>query len=171
MKSKFRHILFSKYSLLVLSAILFALSFIFSKLYTGKSFVSREGRIAEKYLAKHQRDFNDFTNDTALVRLFVDDRESKQQFDRAAAKSYVKCLYTADDFGGVKMKFWSNNLIVPTPDMFVEEDGEYFLSLANGSYLVLKKTLSLPNYPDRQIHRTAHRRRRLVPTPRDSVWQ
>lgn len=149
MKPRLQHILFNKISLLFFAALLFALSFIFNKLYTNRSSVTREVKLLERYLAKYENTFNDFVEDTALIRRLVEKRETESEFNRVTKNNYGLFLYTANDFGSVQMKFWSDQLAVIPPETFAAADGEYFQNLANGHYLTIKKTLSVAGINDK----------------------
>jgi two-component system, NtrC family, nitrogen regulation sensor histidine kinase NtrY len=148
-KPRLRHILFNKYSLLFLAALLFALSFIFNKLYTNRSSVTREARLLEQYISHHEDNFNRFLADTALIRKLIEKKESLEEFDRLAARPYGIFLYRANDFGGVNMTFWSDQLAVPPSEAFAAEDGEYFHELSNGSYVMVKKTIAVSGVPEK----------------------
>ncbi len=143
MKRFLQNILLRKYSLLALAIVLFILSFVFNKLYTNRSSVAKEGRLAEKYITGRQQDFSSFLQDTLLIRKLVEKKESLQEFNRVSTKRYGIFLYRGDDLGNVWMSFWSDQLVLPPPDIHAREDGEYFLRLLNGYYVVVKQTLSL----------------------------
>ena len=76
MKPPLKKILSSKYSLLLLASVLFILSFVFNKLYSDRSSVTREVRVAEKYIHRQQNDFNEFLKDTALINRLLVNQES-----------------------------------------------------------------------------------------------
>ncbi len=138
-----RNILFSKYSFLFLAVILFTVSFFFHEQYSGRSSVSREVKLLEKYLHKEQQSFAAFLADTALVRKLASKTESVQELNSLISGSHGSFLYVADMFGRVQMRFWSDQLAVPPPEIFGAEDGEYFQQLNNGYYLIEKRTFSL----------------------------
>ena len=142
------NIIKSKYSLLVLVGLLFGFSFIFNKLYTHRSSITRETRLLEKYLAQQEYDFHSFLADTAFVRRLIERKESARELERHASKPYTSYLYTADEFGSVRMRSWSDQLAVPPQDVFAKEDGEYMQELSNGQYLIVKETVSLPGIRD-----------------------
>jgi two-component system nitrogen regulation sensor histidine kinase NtrY len=142
-KPRIRHIFLSQYSFLFIAAVLFALSIIFSKLYTTKSSISQDTRELEKYLEKQQRDFDEFITDTSFLRELVQKKETLKEFNRLAGKRYGIFLYAANDVGGVYMKFWSDQLVMPPQALFAAADGEYFYYLSNGYYIGQKRTLSL----------------------------
>jgi two-component system nitrogen regulation sensor histidine kinase NtrY len=138
-----RNIFFSKYSLLFIAVILFVISFVFNKLYTNRSSVSREARLCREYIIKQQEDFNRLIADTALLGKLINEKESLPEFRRVAERQYSLFLYQANDFGNVFMKFWSNQQAEPLHEIFAAEDGEYFQRLPNGYYVAVKKTFSL----------------------------
>lgn len=133
--------LLSKYSLLVLASILFILSFVFNKLYGNRSSVAKEVRVAEKYLQRQQKDFNEFLKDTALVNRLLGNNESLKEFSNLASKRYSIFLYTVNQDGDEGMKFWNDKLVTPSPALLTAADGEYFSHLSNGWYYSIKKTL------------------------------
>lgn len=142
MKPSFRNIFPAKYGLLILSAVLFALSFFLNKLYSNRSSVAQEVQLVESYLHEQQNDFTLLLTDTSLLNRLINKTESLNEFQDLAARNYGFFLYTQDAFGQLDMKFWSDQLIVPSPDLLGTADGEYFKKLSNGWYYVIKKTLT-----------------------------
>ncbi|HKC35699.1 MAG TPA: hypothetical protein VKB95_06540, partial [Chitinophagaceae bacterium] len=142
MKPLSKNILLGKYSLLVLATILFILSFVFNKLYSNRSSVAKEVRVAEKYLQRQQKDFNEFLKDTALVNRLLANNESFKEFSDLTSKPYSIFLYSENANVLDGMKFWNGKLISPSPDLLNAADGEYFSHLSNGWYYTIKKTLS-----------------------------
>ena len=142
MKSYSRNILLTKYSLLIFSVILFTFSFFFNKLYSNRSSVTQEIKLAEKYLHRKQADYNLFLKDTSLINRLLSGTEMLKEFSHLASKPYGIFLYTVNAFGYIDMKFWSDQLIVPPPGMLSANDGEYFLHLSNGWYYTIKNTIT-----------------------------
>ena len=134
MKLNLRNIFSGKYLLLVLAIVLFALSFLFNKLYSNRSFVAQEVNRMEKYLARHEKDFNDFVKDTFLVNRLMAREETKTEFSRLAEKPYGIFLYATHDLKESEMMFWSEQLITPPPEILVADDGEYFGSEVVGGW-------------------------------------
>jgi two-component system nitrogen regulation sensor histidine kinase NtrY len=130
-------------SLLVAAVVLFILSFVFNTLYTDRSAVSNEVANAERYLHRQQYDFNNFLQDTSLVNRLVDNVASGSEYTSTANKKYGIFLYQVSDEGGLAMRFWGNQLILPPAETYSMGDMEEFMSLSNGDYLVLKRTLHL----------------------------
>jgi two-component system nitrogen regulation sensor histidine kinase NtrY len=147
-KPSLRNIIVSKYSLLILAILLFGISVIFNKLYTNRTSVAREARLMQNYLLTQESHFYAFVKDTALIRKFVLQSESRNDLKNLRNQAYTTFLYTADAFGSVQMKAWSDQQAIPPQDIFAKEDGEYFDELNNGKYLVVKETISLPGIQD-----------------------
>ena len=135
-----RNMVRSKYVLLLISGILFLLSFFFNKEFSNRSSVIRETRLAEKYLQTQERDFEHFLADTALVRKTMDHEESLEELTALTKKKYGIFIYNMPPYRALEMKFWSDQLVAPPADLINEEDGEYFRKLSNGWYSVIKRT-------------------------------
>ncbi len=127
--------------LLLLAALLFIFSYAFNKLYTNHSSISREVKLAEDYIHRHQKNFTNFIEDSSLVKNLLTNKESLDEFSKVTAKKYGIFFYTVSQFGETTMKFWSDHLAVPPDDLLGREDGEYFRQLSNGWYVIIKKTL------------------------------
>ncbi|HEX5653219.1 MAG TPA: histidine kinase dimerization/phospho-acceptor domain-containing protein, partial [Chitinophagaceae bacterium] len=151
MKPHWKNILFSKYGLLLAGIALFTFSLVFNKLYTNRTSVARELRLAENYIAHHQQDFNRLLKDSTLMRRLVQRKESLPEFESLANRKYGIFVYTADELGKVYMQFWSDQVAVPPPELFAMEDGESFHKLANGYYVAVKKTMTLQDLADNVI--------------------
>lgn len=143
MKPLLRNNFFWKLGLLVAAITLFSLSYIFNTIYTVRSSVITEERNAERYLHERQRDFDDFLKNTALINKLIQNTESEDDFDDVVAKGYGVFLYTVSNSGTISLNFWSNQLILPPPETYVNADFEDYMELANGDYLVIKRTLEL----------------------------
>ena len=147
MKQLLRNIFLSKYGLLILTVVLFSLSFAFNKLYTNSRSFVQEVRVAEKYIQHQQQDFNSFLDDTLLVKKLINNNVSKNEFDYFTAKKYGIFLYTINISGNWGLATWSNQLVVPPIEAFAKPDGTYSLHLVNGYYVVEKKTIAIDKEP------------------------
>ncbi len=144
-----KNILLSKYSLLLLALLLFSFSFVFNKLYSNRSSVAQEVKLAERYLREQQDDFIKFTRDTFTIGRLLGEAETLAEFSDLEKKKYGIFLYSTDQFGVSEMRFWSDQLVVPPQDMLTAADGEYFSKESNGWYYIIKKTLTDSTRPDR----------------------
>ena len=143
MKPLFKHIFFRHYGLLVLATLLFLLSFVFNTYYSKRSLVGRERKLLENYIQYQQKDFYKFLQDSVQLRHLVQRNESLEEFKSVESKDYGIYLLAESIFGGYDLLFWSDQLIVPPAQSYHLPDGEYFQHLANGFYVVIKKTFSL----------------------------
>lgn len=146
MKPLVRNNLIWKFSLLIASAFLFVLSFVFNTLYTSRSSVAEEVRIAERYLHRQEKDFDRFLKDTTLIRQLAENRELSQDFYKTIGKEYGIFLYKVNKSGTLTLKFWSNQLVLPPPETFWMDDAEEFMKLPNGYYLVIKRNLEVDQH-------------------------
>ncbi|MBL0130048.1 MAG: hypothetical protein IPP43_02065 [Chitinophagaceae bacterium] len=149
MKSLLKNIFFRKYSLLFGAALLFTLSLVFNKLYSNRSSVAQEVKLAEKYIHHQYNDFGAFTRDTVLINRLLAQAETINEFNHLAAKKYTIFLYSEDLFGNSDMRFWSDHLVVPPADILTATDGEFFLKELNGWYYVIKKIV--PGRQERKL--------------------
>ena len=136
-----RNIFSRKYLVLLLALLFFLLSFVFNTLYSNRSSVTQEVKKLERYLEKRETDFNSFTRDTLLINRLLSKEESLAEIDRFSKKPYGIFLYKIKEFGENEMAFWSDKLVVPSPEALNAPDGEYFYHLPNGYYYTIKKTL------------------------------
>lgn len=143
MKPHLKNIPGTKYSLLILSAFLLFFSFFFTKIYSSRSSVTQEGKKAESYLHRLQKDFNSVLADTGLINRLLSRTSPLQEFTSLTTKPYGIFLYSRDDFGNTRMLFWSDQLAVPPDELMASADGEYFDKLSNGWYVITKKSLLL----------------------------
>ncbi len=145
MKPSFKNILVSKYSLLILASLFFTLSFVFNKLYSNRSSVAQEVKLAEKYIRHQQNDFASFCKDTSTISRLLAQGETLTEFNHLATKKYGIFLYSIDEFGSAEMRFWNDQLVVPPAAMLTADDGEYFSEEPNGLYYIIKKTVADSN--------------------------
>jgi len=146
-KLSFRNIFLQKYTLLVFSGILFTLSVFFNTLYTNRTSIVQEVRLAESYLQDQQKNFNAFLADSQMLHKLVTSEANTKEFYDYTSKNYAIFLYTLNNSGNWGMANWSTQLIVPPVEAFGKADGNYFLRLANGYYFVEKRTLELNGAP------------------------
>ena len=128
-----------------MAALLFTLSFVFNKLYSNRSSIVQEVKLAEKYIKNQQNDFAFFCKDSSTINRLLGFRESLSEFNQLATKKYGIFLYSKDEFGNIEMKFWNDQLVVPSSEILAAEDGEYFSKQPNGWYYCIKETLQ--GYP------------------------
>ncbi|PZR21305.1 MAG: histidine kinase [Citrobacter freundii] len=132
-----------KYSLLVLALLLFTLSFFFNKIYTNRSTVTDEVRLAQKYLQKHEEDFNQFLTDTALLFRLAENVEPLQDLEKTTSKKYGIFLYKQSDDSTLSLRFWNTQANIPPESSFRSGEIEEGVKLENGYYFLIKKFVTL----------------------------
>jgi len=132
-----------KYSLLVLALLLFTLSFFFNKIYTNRSTVTDEVRIAQRYLQKYEEDFNKFLTDTALLFRLAENVEPQQDLEKVTAKKYGIFLYKQGDDSTLSLHFWNTQADIPPDSSFPGGELEQGMKLENGYYFLIKRFVRL----------------------------
>lgn len=127
--------------MLALSVLLFVLSFVFNKIYSNDSSVSREARKLENYLMNRQEDFDDFLKDSVLIARLISKQEKHEEFSDVIEKPYGIFLYRKSAFEKPDLKFWSDQLVVPSDELLSIADGKYFKKLPNGWYYMVKESV------------------------------
>ncbi|MCX6318132.1 MAG: HAMP domain-containing sensor histidine kinase [Bacteroidetes bacterium] len=147
LKNKFiRH-----YGWLILAVLFFASSFIFSRLYSGKSSINREVRLAEQYINERLEDFYTQIKDTARLNRLMANTEELPEFERMIKKDFSLYLFAKDGYNDPQLKFWSDHQAVPPTGYTDSADGEYFKRLANGWYVIAKHSLPVTDTLQRQV--------------------
>ncbi|MDP4262311.1 MAG: ATP-binding protein [Bacteroidota bacterium] len=141
MKPLLRNKFFWKLGLLSAAVILFTLSYVYNTIYTVRSSVITEKNNAENYLHQRQRDFDAFLTNTSLIQKLTGNTESDKEFNDVVARGYGIFLYTVNNSGTLSLNFWSSQLILPPQETYPMGDFEDYMQLANGHYLVIKRTL------------------------------
>ncbi len=149
MKKRLRHILFSRYSLLVLAVIFFGLSFVSNYYFTRISAVAHEKKSLTHYIRQKESDFNQFIRDSGLLRKLILNKETLGEFKTLENKGYGIYIVAESVFGDQQMIFWNNQNIVPSLFSYNHNDGEYFKKLGNGYYVIIKKYFSLKGMTNR----------------------
>jgi two-component system, NtrC family, nitrogen regulation sensor histidine kinase NtrY len=134
-----------RYGLLALSLLLFGLSFVFNKIYTSRTSVQQEVKIAEQYLNDNTDVFDQLVSDTALLQKFLSQSASRHDFTKLSEKPFGFFLYTAAAYFSPSMIFWNQQLASPSDDVIAGQDGTYFRKLSNGYYVIIKKTIPAVN--------------------------
>ena len=142
LKDRIKYIFSGKYIFLFFSVIFFVLAFISGNIYFNSFSVAREVKLLEKNLHHRQKEFNNFLQDTSLINKLIQKKDTLPEFEVLVEKKFGIYLYTTDIFGTAGLKFWNQQLIVPPPELQGFADGEYFMSLSNGRYLAIKKTVA-----------------------------
>ncbi|MFN2457336.1 MAG: ATP-binding protein [Chitinophagaceae bacterium] len=129
--------------LLYSAGILFLLSFATLYYFQRQPSIKQEEKKLERFLHSQQRDFEQFFTNTVLISRLVRQTESLDTFRNLIKKEYGIFLY-AETLQQQELLFWNTQKILP-PKADSLADGEYFKQLANGYYVIIKKSLRLPD--------------------------
>ncbi len=140
-----------KLALLITAIVLFLLSYVSSFYFYVNPSVGYEKKRLEKYIHNQEKDFQEFLEDSALIRKLIQKRESLEEFKNIAEKEYGIFLFTEFLFEEHELFFWSNQKILPPISDHLLPDGEYFQQLANGYYVVVKRTLQLAGIDNKVV--------------------
>lgn len=146
MKNTFLNKLYSINGLLLTAFLFFSLSFIFNKIYTEKTSLSREKGLLQDYVNKYRTQFDDFVKDTQLVRRLLENDISKKEVEKLADDKLGIYLFYEDEYGNYESKFWNNQLAYPKLIDLSKKEDENFYYLLNGYYVQVKKQIVLPGY-------------------------
>jgi two-component system, NtrC family, nitrogen regulation sensor histidine kinase NtrY len=105
-----------------------------------------ERRRAEKYLFAMQEDFESLLKDSSLIIKLVQNKESEKEFKSVIDKNYGVYLYTVNKSGSLSMNFWNTQLILPPADTYPRGDFEEYAKLANGHYLIVKRSAQIGDH-------------------------
>lgn len=129
---------------LLLSALgLMALAVFFSFYFFTAPSIQAERNSLQHYIQNQQKDFETLLDDTAIMRRLVQQKITVEQFERLDEKPYGIFLYAETINSTPQFLFWNDHKILPPDPDFDLEDGEYFRELANGFYVVEKRTVQL----------------------------
>jgi nitrogen fixation/metabolism regulation signal transduction histidine kinase len=135
--------LYSVNGLLLTAFLFFSLSFIFNRMYTGKTSLRREAGLLQDYIHTYERKFENFLSDTQLVKKILDDKVTKHELEQLTSDELGIYLFYEDDFGNLIPRFWSHQLVFPKEVTPADKEEPVFQQLDNGFYVQLKKTLRL----------------------------
>ncbi|MBS1946303.1 MAG: GHKL domain-containing protein [Bacteroidetes bacterium] len=94
----------------------------------------------QNFLQKREKDFLDIAKNQKLLHELATGSYDGNQLKTLADKNYTLLLYKNDD-GIPELKFWNNQQLLLSDSILKKSDGNYFLSLLNGEYECLKRTV------------------------------
>jgi two-component system, NtrC family, nitrogen regulation sensor histidine kinase NtrY len=96
----------------------------------------------QSFLQEREGDFQQLTQDTALLTRLADRAYSKKELDQMVQKKYGVFLYGQDTSGnGLFLQFWNDQRSLPTRAILTGRDSSGFVELSNGQYEYIKKTV------------------------------
>ena len=137
----YRNIFFNKNAyLLVLAAWFITFSFIVDNYWGGTSVPGIQKAIQEDIQQK-QKDFNGLSKDTAFIHQLINKEYSDITLQEFSEKKYFVFIYKSDTALKNTLVFWSTQIVQPDEALLETADVTYVSLLANGWYVVTKKTI------------------------------
>lgn len=130
--------------LLILAAWFITFSFLFQYYWSYTSAPEQVRKTIQAQISDRTNDFEELLNNTARLTRFIQARYNKEDFEFVYKKDYFIFLAQMGS-DGAEVKYWNTNTIIPTTDLWLRDDGEWFEKLINGYYVVYKKTITLSN--------------------------
>ncbi|HVU84943.1 MAG TPA: hypothetical protein VHC50_08885, partial [Puia sp.] len=102
----------------------------------------------ESFLHEREFDFQKLLNDQNLIRRLSDKNYSLEELDKLMEKQYGILIYERNHPFSEHLTFWSDQSSVLPDSVLLKPDGDYFETLSNGQFEVIKHTFSQINpYP------------------------
>jgi two-component system, NtrC family, nitrogen regulation sensor histidine kinase NtrY len=100
----------------------------------------------QSFLQERERDFQQLTQDTALLTRLAERAYAKKELDKLVDKKYGVFLYDQDTTGnGLFLQFWNDQRSLPPTTILLGRDSSGFVQLSNGQYEYVKKTVMASN--------------------------
>jgi len=127
--------------LLVLAAWLVTFSFIIDNYWSGSSASGIQKEI-QKDIQQKQKDFITVYKDTGLLSQLINKQYSEDLLQKISDKKYFIFIYRSDTASAYVPVFWSTQIVQPDEAILTSADSSYISLLANGWYVINKKTIS-----------------------------
>ena len=127
--------------LLIVAALLYSISFIFSNYWFYASSPVSVKEQLESFLQNGEQNFENFAADSTLLDEVI---HKKINLKRALAHQKENTglfAYTPNDSGSLSIVFWNNNKVLPEQSDLKKSDGKYFSIYSNGEFEFIKRTL------------------------------
>jgi signal transduction histidine kinase len=142
LKKQVSHIFRKPIVFLLVAALLYGLSFLFTPNYSRQSDLNRERKRLEEYLQRAERQFTALVQDTAFVMRLAEKTETIDEFESVINNDLGLYIFRKLPFHNRELVFWSDQKVLPPDYMHFYADGGYFEKLINGWYSCIKKTFS-----------------------------
>jgi two-component system nitrogen regulation sensor histidine kinase NtrY len=132
--------IFQKRALLLTAAALLFFSFITSFYFHEQPSMEREQRRMERYLHGAEERYIRLLEDKGLLQRLLLHQESDAEFNRMLGEPFGLFLYGA----GNHIQYWNNQRMLPPESVVQAHNGNSFLALPNGYFVVLHRIVSVP---------------------------
>ena len=139
---KLSHILPKPHGWLLGAVSLYLLSFLFAPKISPINSLNAEIKSLENYIHDREKEFDDFSSDTSLLKRLANKNESVDELKELTGKTTALFIFKRSSLETGPL-FWSNQRTYPPDQIFTLADTIYFKQLekGNGFYICLKKTL------------------------------
>lgn len=127
--------------LLVLAAWFITFSFIINNYWGRGATETGVQRAIQNDIREKQEDFALLGRDTAMLNKLINNLYTEATLHQLAEKKYFVFIYRADTSGESVPVFWSTQIVQPDDSVLVSADTSFTSLLANGWYVVDKKSL------------------------------
>lgn len=127
--------------LLIISAWLFTLSFVFSNYWSQSTSPQGVKRSLERYLHGQEEDFSRLLRDTPLIRRLALNTADDAELQRMIELPYGVFIYEQGASGLLSLMHWNTQQSLPTPGMLEKPEGMGLDTLPNGQYAYIRKLL------------------------------
>jgi two-component system nitrogen regulation sensor histidine kinase NtrY len=127
--------------LLIVAALLYLISFVFSNYWFYESSPIRVQKQLELFLQKGEQNFETFIADSALLHTIINKKPDPEKALAYRNDNTGLFAYTKNDTGNLSIVFWNNNKVLPEQNDLKKPDGKYFSIYPNGEFEFIKKTL------------------------------
>lgn len=145
MRQFLQRIFYKNGYLLIASAWLFTLSFIFSNYWSYTASIKGVRKSVESRMQFLQRDLEELLSDSTLLFQLADHKASENTLNRIVAKPYGLYLYHVSPWQEYQLTFWNNQRVEPEQNRLFWGDTVRLRNLANGQYLLVQKPITAFN--------------------------
>ncbi|MBE7169978.1 MAG: HAMP domain-containing histidine kinase [Williamsia sp.] len=129
--------------LLSVAILVFLASRVVSYLWTHVDTFDHLHHSIERSIQSKEEDFSKTLQDTALLRRITDQAYDEAGLKRLVAKQYGLFIYQSDQYGLIKLAFWNNQGVLPSPDILFSHAANGFATLPSGQFEFIRRELSL----------------------------
>ncbi len=138
MINNIKKFVFKNRYLLIIAALFYGISFIFST----KPLTSSPEKIKtalENYLSENENLFQQFISDTVAIEQVINKNVEPERVDKYLNSEVAFFVYSTYETDKLEVAYWSTNKMFPDNIDTLKDDGHYFVQHLNGSFEFIKK--------------------------------
>jgi two-component system nitrogen regulation sensor histidine kinase NtrY len=133
--------------LMLAGIVLFFVAYLINIYLSGSSTTRILRNSIESFLQERESDFQKLLKDENLIRRLSDKNYSRTDLDNLMDKQYGILIYEQNHPFSEHLTFWSDQSSVLPDSMLLKADGNYFASLSNGQFEIIKHSFEVVPYP------------------------